>query len=191
MNKLIAITDYNKQATDFLESTQTILTWRFLRYGKYFPHDKENRLVWEFTLTRGGRKYVSTFGESTAETYRQLTGEEMPCYGQMTLYKEERLNRAVKSIRPDGSFQRPRNDNDWQYHPRQQLIPPSAYSLLACLEKYEPDPDVDTWAREYGYEIPQYKISEILKVHAACREQYLALCTLYSEEELSQLAEIN
>ena len=61
------MTEYEKQAQDFLESTGTELTVEYDGYRKYFPDDKEKRSVFEFTLRRAGKEYVGTFGQSIAE----------------------------------------------------------------------------------------------------------------------------
>ena len=61
------MSEYEKQAQDFLESTGTELTVEYDGYRKYFPDDKEKRSVFEFTLRRAGKEYVGTFGQSIAE----------------------------------------------------------------------------------------------------------------------------
>ena len=66
------MTEYEKQAQDFLESTGTELTVEYSHYSKYFPADKESRAVFEFTLCRAGKSYTGTFGQSIA------AGDKMP-----------------------------------------------------------------------------------------------------------------
>ena len=61
------MSEYEKQAQDFLESTGTELTVEYSHYSKYFPADKESRAVFEFTLRRAGKEYIGTFGQSIAE----------------------------------------------------------------------------------------------------------------------------
>ena len=58
--------EYEKQAQDFLESTGTELTIKYIDFRKYFPDDKEKRAVFEFTLRRGEKEYKGTFGQSLA-----------------------------------------------------------------------------------------------------------------------------
>ena len=60
------MSEYEKQAQDFLESTGTELTVEYSHYSKYFPSDEEPRAVFEFTLCRAGKEYVGTFGQSIA-----------------------------------------------------------------------------------------------------------------------------
>ena len=66
------MTEYEKQAQDFLTSTGTELTVEYEGYRKYFPNDKEKRAVFEFTLRRAGKEYIGTFGQSIA------AGDKMP-----------------------------------------------------------------------------------------------------------------
>ena len=66
------MTEYEKQAQDFLESTGTELTVTYKGDMKYFPGDREKRAVFEFTLRRAGKEYVGTFGQSIAK------GNKMP-----------------------------------------------------------------------------------------------------------------
>lgn len=56
--------EYEKQALEFLESTDTSLTLEYLRTGKYFDGDHEGRDIWQFTLKRGRKSYSATFGNS-------------------------------------------------------------------------------------------------------------------------------
>ena len=60
------MTEYEKQAQDFLASTGTELTVEYEGYRKYFPNDKKKRAVFEFTLRRGETEYKGTFGQSIA-----------------------------------------------------------------------------------------------------------------------------
>ena len=66
------MTEYEKQAQDFLASTGTELTVEYEGYRKYFPNDKKKRAVFEFTLRRGETEYKGTFGQSIA------AGDAMP-----------------------------------------------------------------------------------------------------------------
>lgn len=175
--------EYDQQAADFLNKTKTRLLIKFLRYGRYFDDDKEARLIFEFTLSRGNRSYTSSLGESVVKTFQALTGRRYP--NRMTISDEEDLNKAVGSI--TGGKVRRADMSGLTNIPH-----PSAYSILACLEKSEPDPNVDIWARDVGYEWGKNtSIQRILETHKTCREQYLGLCTLFNEEEMAELAEIS
>ncbi len=64
---------------------------------------------------------------------------------------------------------------------------PTAYDILASLDGYEPNDNIDDFASDFGYTKP----SEALRVWEAVKEQYKELCKLFTEEELEKLREIH
>ena len=66
------MTDYQKQAEDFLTKTNTTLTIKFKKYDKYFTDDKECRNIYTCTLKRNNEKYSFTFGQSIACTEKNI-----------------------------------------------------------------------------------------------------------------------
>ena len=74
----------------------------------------------------------------------------------------------------------------------QREVKPSAYDVLACLEKYPVEPDVWDFAAEFGYEINDKESYErVCKIHADCLDQYKHLLDLFGEDWMEKLAEIN
>ena len=65
--------DYQKQGTDFLKKTGTTMEVKFNRQGKYFDGDKEERDIYDITLTKGERSYTFQYGQSTS-----VSGENPP-----------------------------------------------------------------------------------------------------------------
>jgi hypothetical protein len=59
---------YIKKATDFLKKTKTTFKVEYLKTGKYFPDDKEERDIYNITLIHGPRSYSFTFGQSILES---------------------------------------------------------------------------------------------------------------------------
>ena len=62
------MTDYNKQATDFLKVTETTLKSEFLKNDFYFPDDVKERDIYEITLTNPKHRYRFMFGQSIANS---------------------------------------------------------------------------------------------------------------------------
>lgn len=57
---------------------------------------------------------------------------------------------------------------------------PSAYDVLACIEKYEYPTDPWEFAKEFGYSIECEKdYNRVRKIAEDCRKQYEDLCDLY------------
>lgn len=62
------ISTYEQQAIDFLEATDAIFKATFLKNGKHWEDDKEDRDIYEITLQRRQRKYTFNFGQSIAHS---------------------------------------------------------------------------------------------------------------------------
>ena len=63
----VAVTEessYEKQANDFLASTKSTLSVKFLKHDKYFDGDKESRDIYYCTLKRGKKSYRFNLGQS-------------------------------------------------------------------------------------------------------------------------------
>ena len=59
------LSEYDKQATDFLKSTNTEFKAEFLKHDIHFEDD-EKRDIYKITLKRGDREFVFNFGQSLA-----------------------------------------------------------------------------------------------------------------------------
>lgn len=69
-------------------------------------------------------------------------------------------------------------------------IKPTAYSILACLEKYEHG-TFEEFCNDFRYnDLPLSEYPKIKKIYENCKKQYLALCRLFTKEQLNELAEI-
>jgi hypothetical protein len=58
--------NYQQQANEFATATGTKLKINRSEYGKHFAEDKENRHIFNCTLTRKGKRYTFNFGQSIA-----------------------------------------------------------------------------------------------------------------------------
>jgi hypothetical protein len=56
--------EYQKQATDFLQSSNTSFNASYKTHGLYFPDDKMSRDIWYITLKNSQHRYRFTFGQS-------------------------------------------------------------------------------------------------------------------------------
>ena len=65
---------------------------------------------------------------------------------------------------------------------------PSAYDILACLQKYDAG-SLDDFADEFGYSGSGMKISEIVKLHFNVCEEYKKVLRLWGDkmEELEEI----
>ena len=64
---------------------------------------------------------------------------------------------------------------------------PSAYDIIACLQKYDCG-TFENFCAEYGYNEDSRKAEEI---YNACKEEFSNLQRLFTDEEIEELQEIN
>ena len=173
--------DYEKQAIAFLEKTGTIFTCVFLKKGKHFDDDKEDRDIYSITLKRGDRSYTFKFGNSIANTFSAMYGKT-----SVLLKSEWRKlpkQKIITFIRWYSKF------NDFGAK-KTDIInmpkPPTAYDVLCCLQKYDPS-TLEDFCSEYGYDTNSKKAE---KTYLAVKEEYLNVCALFNSVELEELTEI-
>lgn len=169
------MTDYNKQGEDFLTKTETTFKVVFKRQGKYFDGDKDERDIYDITLTRGGRSYTFCFGQSTQ------------CSGRYCAY-----DNPLRGISPGKYFNekwnKPLDDYPMQkkWGVNKDFKVPSAYDVLASITKYDPG-TFENFCGDFGYDTDSRKAEVTYKQVIA---EYTHLCTLYSDAELELMLEI-
>lgn len=157
--------DYEKQAKDFLDKTRTEFKAELAEHGLYFEDDAETRDIYRITLKRQGKKeYSFRFGQSIANSGlindKFKTSNAFKRSGRYTPIEESDFERKRKA--------------------------PSAYDVLACLQKY----DIGTFSdfcSEFGYDEDSRKAE---KIYFAVQKEYDSIRHLYSEEELKLMREI-
>jgi len=176
-------TDYEKQANDFLKKTGSILTVNFLKHGKHFPSDKEERDIYTCELKRGSRSFIFPFGASLNDSGFYFTmGKRKTDIDRKYLQPEHSKNliHHVKSI--SGYAFLNNGKSDVIHYPKT----PNAYDILTCLTKYDPGSFAD-FCSEYGYD-EDSRTAE--RTYRAVVKEYTKLCTLYSNAEMEEMAEI-
>jgi len=180
------ISEYEIHAQDFLNTTNTEISIKFLKNGKHFPKDKENRDIYNVELKRGSRSYTFKFGQSLNDSG----------------FKVKLKSGLVKDIQiPDGKVQEYlKNPNilknevvrllGFSLMNGEKIIKPkvpTVYDILACLQKYDVG-SFEDFCSEFGYD-EDSKTAE--KTYNAVVEEYQGLCILYSDQELELMQEIN
>ena len=171
--------NYQKQATDFLEKTNTTIEIVFSRNGYHFENDKETRDIYTITLKRGARSYTFDFGQSIANSanYCMMGKQRVEIPDSIT--KE---NAAITWLVKHG-YQYLIGAKSDSIHLRKA---PTAYDVLACLQKYDVG-TFENFCSEFGYD-EDSRTAE--KVYKAVCEEYLNVCKLWSDSEIEELAEI-
>lgn len=170
--------NYLKQAQDFLKNHGSEMSIKYLRTGKHFNDDKEDRDIYEITLKRGSREFVFNFGNSIYNsTYKIGTREFTRNELKTCLDKEGKI---IVRFFASKFFQI--TNSDKIVYPK----PPNEYDILACLTKYDPGTFED-FCNEFGYGTDSKKAE---KTYNAVKDEYLKLCSLYSGKEMDILSEI-
>ena len=174
-------TDYEKQATDFLEKTGCKMAITYKENRKYFPNDKETRDVYDIKIERGSRVWKFEFGNSIKDSefvavygktkypipasFREKSNSEIALYVKRNLQSDFGTVKADHIVRP---------------------VPPSEYSVLACITKWDPG-SFENFCSEYGYDSDS-KTSD--RVYADVKEEWLNVCRIWSDSEIEELYEI-
>lgn len=73
---------------------------------------------------------------------------------------------------------------------RKKPAHPGAYSILACLEKYEVG-SMDDFMHEFGYQIKSVKdMTNFINTYNAVVKEYQDLCRIFTPEQMEMLREI-
>jgi hypothetical protein len=175
-------TDYEKQATDFLEKTGCKMTITYKENRKYFPGDKETRDVYDVKIERGKRKLEFEFGNSLKDS------EFVAVYGK-TKYpipaslREKSNNEIVMYVRWNLQSDFGNVKTDHIVRP----VKPSEYSILSCLTKYDPG-SFEDFCNEFGYD-EDSRTAE--RTYNAVVKEWLNVCMIWTDDEIEELQEIN
>lgn len=83
---LDAESEYEMNAVEFIKKHNIGFTIKLLKRGKYFSDDKQERNIYEITLTRKGLEYVFTFGQSVVGTEKGETPSVYDVLACLTKY---------------------------------------------------------------------------------------------------------
>jgi hypothetical protein len=184
---MTTVTNYNQLAIDFLESTNTTFSATYLRTGKYFTDDKDERDIYQIELKRGNRKYAFEFGQSIDNSGFYYTKGKIKIrldrkYLAKDYFKGKALGLAGTIKMKDNDFMN-NGKSDIIHYP----VAPTAYDVLACLTKYDVG-TFENFCSEFGYDTDSIKAE---KTYNAVLNEWQNVCALFSDTEIEQLQEIN
>lgn len=171
-------TNYERQAQDFLNAVGATIKIEYKRSGKHFDSDTEDRDIYSVLILRGNRSYLFDFGQSLNDSgfYVKIGKNKYPLRSEWLKAKD--LAFKIKYLINSGYT----SSIDTIHYPKA----PTPYSILACLTKYDPGTFED-FCSEFGYDTDSKKAE---KTYNAVKEEYLNVCSLFSDAELEQLQEI-
>ena len=169
--------DYQKQGKDFLKETNTTFKAEFLRYGKHFDDDKENRDIYKITLSRKGRSYSFNFGQSINASGRFIIVYHSDEFPRGTrIHDKAELNKSRNRYIGFGRY----------YENNKDFAEPTPYCVLAGLQRNEVG-TLEDFCDEFGYDTDSRKAE---KVYNAVVNEYNNLKMLFNDKELEKMAEI-
>ena len=167
---------------DFLDVTHTEFKVEFIEYGLHFDGDKYKRDIYQITLKRGERSFSFRFGQS------------INCSGRFWKYGNHKRGVSngkpykLSNGKPSKVFRPPMAIGEGHIWDRNKdHKEPSAYDVLACLEKNDPE-DFNFFCDNTGYNKDSISAK---KTYDAVKNEYDNLKMLYSDSELSKLQEVS
>lgn len=170
--------NYQQNAIDFLNKTGVKMTVKFIKNGKHFDTDKEDRDIYEIEFIRGNRSMQIMFGQSLKNSGFYYTKGKQ----KIDIDRKHLENKNLLTLIRSRDFNFLNNKTSDIIH---KPIEPTAYDVLACLQKY----DVGTYENfcaEFGYSADS-KSAE--KTYKAVKDEYLKVCSLFNEQEIEILSE--
>lgn len=159
----------------------------FLGYGKHFADDTDSRDRYRATFKRERSEFSVDFGQSTAHS--QPSPEFKQSWREVYHHTPEDLQKAMTL--PSGSKHPLSRDLALVAKRLRVCVPdpkaPTAYDVLACIEKCAPPPTFEEWAEEMGMD-PDSRKGE--RVFRAVVEEWLKVSRFFSAEELGRLQEL-
>lgn len=180
------IEEYENQAKEFMEKTNTEFYVKFLEYNQHFHDDKDKRDIYLITLKRGDRSYSFRFGQSVVksgeyEIYGNIKTGEKTDFVRTKIHLP--INKDGKKSMNIKGFDMLNHGNSVK---NKEFAEPTPYDVFSCMTKNDVGSILDFCA-DYGYNSDSIKAE---KIYNACKEEYDNLCKLYSDEEMQMLQEI-
>ncbi len=177
------ISTYEQQALDLLDKLGIKLEVTYLGYKKHFEDDKEERDCYRMTLTRGRRSASFDFGNSIANSGIKIVNKNNG--------KVMRQYRFDPKYIKNGKFDESgfKLKSGWQFASCDKIVlpkAPGAYDLLASITKYEVG-SFEDFCGEFGYDTDSRRAE---KTYEAVKEEYAKVCSIFTDEEMEQLQEI-
>ena len=184
--------DYEKQAQDFLDKTDSEISIEFLKNDYHFESDDIKRDIYEITLKRKTRSYTFNFGQSMNNSRYYFDKRAKDKYQEGKEYYHC-LNKSGRKAYKEKFYDflgcRFLSGNEKLMIKSGYLFlgkEPTAYDVLACLTKYDPGTFED-FCSEFGYSTDS-KSAE--KIYNAVKDEWQNVAILFNDNEIELLTEI-
>ena len=168
------MTDYEKQAQDFLDKTNTTIEKEFLKNDKHFEDDTSVRDIYNITIKRGNRSFDLTFGQSIMDSQ----------YYQHKNIKERTY--TLSGAHRTGGYKIDRLSNYKEYLKLIAGKIPTNYDILASITSYDPG-TFENFCSDFGYDIDSKKAE---RIYNSVLEEWKNVQIIWTDEEIELLKEI-
>ena len=170
--------DYNKQAKEFLVSTGVDIKMVFKKNDYHFKEDTDKRDIYSVTISRGSRSFTFDFGQSIAKSCKirdtklshdyTMDGKGINCNKKIVDMAKFRAGF------PTGYMIEVKGNE------------PTAYDILTCLTKYDPNTFED-FCDNFGYNTDSISAVDTYK---AVKKEWKNVQTIWTDKEIELLIEI-
>lgn len=169
--------EYKQQVKDFLDKCNAKIHIVFV--GKEINRlwdDNQTRNKYHFYITTPLGKMDGYFWDSIRNT--KFTNMSY------TEYHDAAIRKSHDAVLPKDFPTIP------QFLEMKRKARPSAYDILACLEKYDVG-TIDDFINEFGYEVRKWSdVRRIEDTYHAVVKEYHDLCRIFTPEQMEMLREI-
>ena len=170
------MTDYEKQALDFLAACNAIMEIKYSGLEKPNWDDKLH-CVYDCTIKTPKGSMTVHFYDSAYNTEIRLMNTNK-YYEKLT-----HQNYDFAPVLQQFKYQK-------ELKAKQQEAVPTKYDILACLQKYEVG-SMDDFMQEFGYEIKCTKdMTNFINTYNIVIEEYNNLCRIFTPEQMEMLREV-
>jgi len=173
------LTEYDKQAQEFMEKTDLKIHKSYCGHYKRFEDAKYISSQWRIKFSRGKQEFWFDFSQSTNSSFSKIVPGRLR---RKPLSPGDYSYLAVKETLEIGTTKYRSLPFTLHY----EKTPPSDYDILSCLTKYDPGTFED-FCGEFGYNEDSRKAE---KTYFAVQKEYQNLRNMFSEAELVLMAEI-
>ena len=169
------MSEYVKQAKDFLESCNATMEIKYVGLEKPNWDDKPHR-AYDCTIKTPRGEMMVRFHDSTANTEVYMPFDE---------YYEKKYRRSYSAL----SYNEKVRFQKELKAKRAEAIP-TEYDILACLLKYDVG-SMDDFMYEFGYEIKCTKdMTDFINTYNAVVKEYQDICRCFTPEQIEAMQEI-
>lgn len=181
------LTDYDKQAQEFIDKTGLVIDKTYKGHRKYFDGDTNQRAVFNITFTRKDCSFSFEFGNSIQDSYLVVnlqfndgkTAKERHLGRKMTP-QDHRIRGFKEDLVNGGGY-----DNGYR-DIRQDKTPPSNYDILSCIEKNNPGTFED-FCDNYDCNTDSRKDMDL---YFKVQKEWSNISRLFTDDELMELQKI-